>query len=256
MALDSIDVVTTATLRPELLDLTYRSFHNRLFSKFGRCRLIVNIDPLPTRDEAKLAETIAVCRRWFPEVIYRTPEVPSFPSAVRWAWSQLESDFCFHLEDDWLLLKHVDPERVAGYFSSAPSLAEVTLNPSRNKAVVPKLALRPSFFRREFIESALRLFDDALDPEKQWRRHLADGGELAGWQFRYYGEIGEGRHVRDMGAVWRKAHALGKWGSGETAWVKAQFSFPVRQWMRFKLAAYIGYWSILAGKVAHKRTSA
>lgn len=248
MAPDSIDVVTTATLRPELLDLTYRSFHRRLFSKFRRCRLIVNIDPLPTGDEEKLGEMLAICHRWFPEVVYRTPESPSFPAAVRWAWSQLESEFCFHLEDDWLLLKHIDPVRVAGYFATDPRLAEVTLNPSRNKPIVPGLALRPSFFRRSFIESALPHFDDALDPEKQWRRHLTTGGALEGWQFRHYGESGEGRYVRDMGATWRKAHAFDKWGAKDVSWsmqVGAP-SFVTRQARRVKQAASIALWSILA----------
>jgi len=245
MAHDSIDVVTTATLRPELLDLTYRSFHRRLFSKFHHCRLIVNIDPLPTSDEEKLGEILAICHRWFPEVVYRAPESPSFPAAVRWAWSQLESEFCFHLEDDWLLLKHIDPVRVAGYFAADPRLAEVTLNPSRNKPIVPGLALRPSFFRRSFIESALPHFDGALDPEKQWRRHLATGGTLEGWQFRHYGESGEGRYVRDMGATWRKAHAFDKWKGGETAW---QASVATPSWKhvlaRAKLKASLSLWSI------------
>jgi len=245
---ESIDVVTTATLRPELLELTYRSFHKRLLSRYRHCRLIINIDPLPVPDETKLEKILAISHRWFPEVVYRTPESPSFPAAVRWAWSQLESDFCFHLEDDWLLLKHIDPVRVAGYFAKDPRLAEVTLNPSRNKPIVPGLALRPSFFRRSFIESALPHFDDALDPEKQWRRHLATGGVLEGWQFRHYGELGEGRYIRDMGATWRRAHAFDKWGAGDTSWIRqgGAPSFVTRQACRVKLATSLVLWSALA----------
>lgn len=244
MVLDSIDVVTTATLRPELLELTYRSFQNRLLSKFRHCRLIINIDPLPLHNAAKIADILTICHRWFPEVVYRSPESPSFPAAVRWAWSQLESDFYFHLEDDWLLLKHVDPVQVAGYFATDPQLAEVTLNPSHNKPIVPGLALRPSFFRRTFIESALPYFDDALDPEKQWRRHLTVGGVLDDWRFRHYGEVGEGRYVKDMGATWRKAHAFEKWQGREISW---QTDSGINSWehtsKRVKLAVSLWLWS-------------
>jgi len=241
---ESIDVVTTATLRPELLELTYRSFHKRLLSRYRHCRLIINIDPLPVPDETKLEKILAISHRWFPEVVYRTPESPSFPAAVRWAWSQLESDFCFHLEDDWLLLKHIDPVRVAGYFAKDPRLAEVTLNPSRNKPIVPGLALRPSFFRRSFIESALPHFDDALDPEKQWRRHLATGGVLEGWQFRHYGELGEGKHIKDLGGIWRKARGIGKQSNVDNFWGETNSALAARLVSHCKLALYAALFSI------------
>ena len=43
---DVIDVVATTTLRPELLDITYRSFRNRLLNQFTRRRLIINVNPI------------------------------------------------------------------------------------------------------------------------------------------------------------------------------------------------------------------
>ncbi len=243
MVFDSIDVVTTATLRPELLELTYRSFYKRLFYKFRRCRLIINIDPLPTSDPSLLWKTLDICHRWFPSVVYRTPETPSFPSAVHWAWSQLESNFCFHLEDDWMLRKHINLEQVAYYFDVEPHLAEVTLNPSRNRSGVQGLALRPSFFRRSFIDMALPLFEDSLDPEKQWRGHLSEGGALEGWHFRLYGDVGDGRYIKEMGAVWRKAHDFRKWRDGESYWGSAGSSFSALQVMQLKYRLYMAFWS-------------
>ena len=157
MPIDCLDVVTTAMPRPELLELTYRSFYNHLFSRIKHCRLIINIDPGPAsaNNDQKTETMLTVCRKWFPEVVYRCPSTPSFPAAVQWAWSQVETDIFFHLEDDWLLLNHIDPVRIDNYFNASPRLAEVTLNPSINRSTIPGLALRPSFFRRAFVTAAL-----------------------------------------------------------------------------------------------------
>lgn len=245
MSIDHLDVVTTATLRPELLGLTFRSFCNRLLGKIPHCRLIINVDPLPEDDGRLLESTLQVCHDWFPEVLPRCPDRPSFPDAVRWCWSQVKSEYCFHLEDDWLLLKSIDPARVYDYFQESPQLAEVTLNPSRNRPEEPGFALRPSFVRRDFLLSALPLFDSALDPEKQWRRHTSPGGELDIWHFRHYGEIGEGHQVKDMGALWRKMRALDKWGAGDVSWTKRQDLAWRRHFYRLKFSLYVTLWKLL-----------
>lgn len=247
MPIGNLDVVTTATLRPELLELTYRSFYNRFFKKIKHCRLIINIDPVPTRDERQLNEILSICHYWFPEVIYRHPLEASFPAAVQWAWSQTETEYVFHLEDDWLLTKQINPELVIKYFSEAPQLAEVTLNPSRNKGGTGRLSLRPSFFRKTFIDSALPLFDLSLDPEKQWNGHTSAGGKLDSWIFREYGEIGDGRHMREIGAAWRKRLNLVKWGQGETSWKIGKMSSMHLNYSQLKYLTYRLLWSKLAG---------
>lgn len=238
MEFDKIDIVTTATLRPELLRLTYKSFHRKLFYKYKSCRLIINIDPLPSPDQALFEEVLLVCREWFSEVVFRYPEVPSFPAAVQWAWGQVKTPIFFHLEDDWLLLRPVDPLLVSQYFSQQNGLAEVTLNPSKNRPEDPGLALRPSFFRQDFISAALPLFNLLEDPEKQWRKHIEMGGVLDQWKFRHYGEIGEGHYVRDMGALWRKMYALEKWGLGDVSWNKRQYSLVRMLYYKLKFVVY------------------
>ena len=42
--MDKIDIVTTATVRPEILERTYASFCRNLFGEQDRYRLIINID--------------------------------------------------------------------------------------------------------------------------------------------------------------------------------------------------------------------
>ncbi|MBF0261235.1 MAG: hypothetical protein HQL97_05250, partial [Magnetococcales bacterium] len=88
--LPHLDVVTTATLRPELLDITYLSFTSKLLAKFPSRRLIINIDPIG-EPRATLEQMLEVCHRHFDQVIYRYPDTPSFARAVHWAWQQVES---------------------------------------------------------------------------------------------------------------------------------------------------------------------
>ncbi len=243
-----LDVVTTATLRPELLDITYRSFNNRLLRQFPRRRLIINVDPIGD-GSTSLAEVLRVCHTHFDEVVYRYPETPSFPAAVHWAWSAVRSDYFLHLEDDWLLKKSISADRVCAYFQQDPSLAEVTLNPSGNTKTVASFSLRPSFFRKAFIDEALPYFNLDQDPEKQWKKRGGDNGPLAGWRFRHYGEFDEGRFVTDIGTRWLKASGFRKWGHGQTTWN----SVPppaglIRSYDRLKANFYLHYWRLISGQ--------
>lgn len=244
---DVIDVVTTATLRPELLDLTYRSFTNRLLNQFTRRRLIINVDPIGDVG-ASLAEVLQVCHAHFDEVVYRSPETPSFPAAVHWAWSAVQSDYFLHLEDDWLLKKSVSADRVQAYFQQDPTLAEVTLNLSSNAKAPPGLSLRPSFFRKAFIDEALPYFDLEQDPEKQWRERIGDDGPMAGWRFRGYGESDEGCFVADIGKRWRKASGFRKWDRGQITWDGAHPpAYLIRSYYRLKAHFYLHYWRLMSG---------
>lgn len=244
---DVIDVVTTATLRPALLDITYRSFTNRLLNQFTRRRLIINVDPIGDAG-ASLAEVLQVCHAHFDEVVYRSPETPSFPAAVHWAWSAVRSDYFLHLEDDWLLKKSVSADRVQAYFQQDTALAEVTLNLSINAKAPPGLSLRPSFFRKAFIDEALPYFDLEQDPEKQWRERTGGDNSLAGWRFWSYGESGEGRFVADIGKRWRKASGFRKWDHGQLTWSSAPSpAYLVKTYYRLKANFYLNYWRLMSG---------
>ena len=215
----TIDVVTTATLRPELLALTLKSFTSKLLSQFDHRRIIINIDPLGN-GYSKPDEILTLCNRYFNDVIYRVPEQPSFPAAVKWGWEQVNSPFFLHLEDDWLLRKEVDVDKAASYFEQDADLASITLNVSLNREHIycSGLPLRPTLISKKYIDKALPLFDLAQDPEKQWKAHTALGQPLPQWRYRNYGEYSDGRFVIEMGASWRKAHQFDKWGLGETSW--------------------------------------
>jgi hypothetical protein len=204
-------------MRPDILDLTLRSFCARMIRNIENVRLIINIDPTPSFNTHRLGDTVNVARRYFSEVLLNTPSLPSFPRAVKWGWEQVHSEFFLHLEDDWFLRRRVSLQSMAEYFED-PDLAGVTLNPGRNSTSEVGLALRPTLMRTSFVKEALGLFDVSKDPEKQWRPHLAAGNPLGKWKFRHYGTLGDGKYVFDIGAHWRRAHNLRKWGVNEVTW--------------------------------------
>ncbi|MDN3721444.1 hypothetical protein QW131_25370 [Roseibium salinum] len=89
---------------------TLESFFRPVFFRnFEVGTLYVNIDPFEGGpEEVSACETI--CRDHFPNVVARKPETPHFTKAVRWLWRQPRAEWCFHLEDDWILNREVRAE--------------------------------------------------------------------------------------------------------------------------------------------------
>src|SRR5438105_4658591 len=126
-----IDVVMTATLRPEVIDLTLFSFSKNFFAQLDDLRLIINIDPIG-ESQCQSKDIVEICRRYFGNVIYRSPDQPSFSRAVKWCWEQVEAGLFLHLEDDWLLTKFVPLERVLSRFEQDKDLASLRFNRAAN----------------------------------------------------------------------------------------------------------------------------
>lgn len=206
-----LEITTTATLRPELLEITLRSFYNRLFFKFERTRLFINIDPIGGSQNC-YESMLHISKQYCDEVIENTPETASFSKSAQWAWSQVSEPFFLHLEDDWLLKKNIDPNIILNGFSKEKKLASIRLNREQNSDSINhhEISLNPNFIRTSYIKKALAKYNNRLDPEKQFYIDplLSD---LSNWTHILYGEPGESAYVKDIGRRWRKAHGLGKW---------------------------------------------
>lgn len=239
-----LDVVITATLRPAVLDLTLFSFFKHFLHQFKETRLIVNVDPLG-RGQPQASEVINVCRRYSARVVSRCPTTPSFSSAVKWGWEQVESDVFLHLEDDWLLKKPIRLEQVLARLEASGDVASVrfnlTRNPPTDPPLFPCLSLNPSVIRRAFIEQALPLFSCEKDPEKQF----GNVPQLARWKYAYYGEPGESAYVIDIGKKWRRLHEFQKWqpGSPVVSWQSGTSQASARRmFYRLKYTFFMLYW--------------
>jgi hypothetical protein len=209
-----VDVTLVATRRPDLLELTLRSFHMNLLRFISAPRLIINIDPVWGSEEDD-RELEKICRRYFETVVIRRPETPGFGLAVKWTWSQVTTDWFLHLEDDWLLARRIDPRHLALQMAD-PKIGQIQLaNTTRRKRwrMTPHvIATSPGFIRRAFAEIAVAHMNPELDPEKQFYQGHNPAGvaALSVYKTRFYGGPLTPQLMRDTGRVWRKVRGLRK----------------------------------------------
>ena len=247
---ESIDVVVISTLRPKLLNLTLASFQKHFLNQFGKYRIILNIDPVGEENFSQ-DEILELVNRYSDNVIDCTPKTGNFSQAVRWAWSQVESPYFLHLEDDWFLKKKVLKDAVFEKFKLDEKLAGIRLNLSRNPSERPLysdgLSLNPSIFRTSVIQSLLGDFDIAKDPEKQFRNNES----LKMQNFVYYGMPKESSYVVDTGKKWRKSLGLAKWDitSTDVCWIQSPRKLQHLQklFYKAKYRMFLGLWRLRLG---------
>jgi hypothetical protein len=228
------DVTMVATRRPELVELTLRSFHQNLLAGLDAPRLILNIDPVWGSEEDD-REIEAICRRYFSVVEMRRPSSPGFGAAVKWAWARTATDWFLHLEDDWLLARRIDPEHLAAQMAD-PELGQIKLsNKSRYRRIRARvrfwrrkrpemIATSPAFVRASFGRAAVSHMDPDLDPEKQFYQGFNPEGAavLARFRQRLYGDLSTPCLLHDTGRIWREVQGIRKVViGGKSVWEQA-----------------------------------
>lgn len=242
-----IDVVITATLRPEVLDLTLHSFSRNLLRQPDKVRVILNVDPIGDMTRSQ-DEVVRTCKRYFPIVIARTPPEPSFSKAVKWCWEQVQTDMFLHLEDDWLLKRPIDLDQIVAAFEQDRNIASVRLNrdsnPARDPVWSPYFSLNPSFIRKEFVTEALPFFLTTCDPEKQFCELDGEKKRMLGhWKYLCYGVPNEPPLVIDIGRSWLQYNHYGKWkkGAAVIAWER-RISTHHELYYRLRYQLLRAYW--------------
>jgi hypothetical protein len=208
---DTIDVCMTATIRPEIVDLTLQSFTKRFLNQYNKKRLIINIDPIGDSRYSQ-NDILDICKKYFDDIKYRCPNTPSFPSAVQWCWSNTQSRYILHLEDDWLLKKKIDKGVIESILNQNSNVVYIRFNLSRNNKFkfdrefyTTGFSLNPSIIKKEFIDKILMDFNVNKDPEKQFNKIDTKINRLI-----LYGGAEDGYYVEDIGKKWRKAHKFSK----------------------------------------------
>lgn len=185
------DVTLIAGRRETLLARTLESFTRDVFPNFPLRRMIANIDPF-MGDAAEGDRCAALIRQHFPDALIFRPEVPEFASAVMRTWSATTAPRVLHLEDDWIALEPIGPERIEPLFD--PDVGAVTfmsvnkhtrgLYHQTSRRVVKKgrkivedilvnaFSTSPGVFDGEFLREAARRMQPGLDPEKQFFRQI------------------------------------------------------------------------------------
>lgn len=211
--MEVIDLTMTAARRPDLLERTLSSFTERLFKRLRVRTFYLNIDPIwGTPEQADQVEKIA--RSHFESLVIRRPDTPSYAGAVKWLWSQPNTEWFLHLEDDWLLSHRISLRRLK-IQASIPDVAQINLNNwsrlSRRRRPA-KLGLCPMFCRTEFAKVASLHMDPSLDPDKQFRHGTNEILEKAtkSWRSVYFGTPFTARTAIDIGREWRDDKGISK----------------------------------------------
>jgi len=211
-----IDITMTAVIRPSILKRTLDSFCANMFTpeiiKKYNCRLIINIDPIGENFSQDYVYNIA--KIYFKNTTILKPSVPSFAGAVIRCWENVDQKFCFHLEDDWILLTKIDVEKmiisleendiVSMRLNKEPSLIKHQQN--INFIYHEKLSLNPTLFKSDFLKDIVGHMDSTLNPEKQLRVNAPGkrGEILRNVKHAIYTGSGNNKIVQDIGREWMK----------------------------------------------------
>ena len=226
-----IDVTLCAGRRPELLRRTLASFRDKCFGNFRIANVFVNIDPFGGNvEDADICRGIVL--EYFPSAEVIQPGRASYGQAVKTIWSMIRSPCALHLEDDWLALETISPERVFPLFSGRTRMIsfmahEKNWNGRTKWSVVrqripytpirigrPRFSTSPCFVDGPFAHGYAELIDPELDPEKQsmGRHNPALAKYVSRFRCAYLisDREGEIHVVRDIGREWRANQGIEK----------------------------------------------
>lgn len=193
-----IDVVTTAILRPEIFELALRSYFGGGISNLPELRLILNIDPI---GNGGVHSIIKIARQYVPEVVVRTPAESNFSAAINWAWSQVETDYFLHLEDDWLFTRPVNFDLwYRDLMESKESVLQSVLLRKKPREQNSRFSFRASLVDSKVISNVLPIPLQA-DPEKYVALRLGEGVSR---------DFGVSYQLVDMGRKWAKSQRYRK----------------------------------------------
>ena len=247
-----IDITITATIRPDILKTTLDSFFNNCFYKFIKdngldcLNIIINVDPVGDTHKYNQYDVVDVCKEFTDSIKYNCPQQANFAKAVKWVWYQTTSDYIFHLEDDWLLNRKVDLQKVIDYLNDT-NLSSIRFYKNKYPSEKPymisdveyvydndelfttlhnnnQFSLNPNIIKKSFIDEALELMTDDINPEKQFRctNPVMKDFVLSNF-YGVYGRPYLDALVSDNGRIWRKNRKLIKpSGSVFTEWVSNQ----------------------------------
>ena len=242
------DITLIAGHREALLERTLESFARDVFPNFPVRRFIANLDPF-MGDRAEGDRCEALIRRHFPDALIFRPETPYFASPVIRAWSATTAPRVLHLEDDWLALEPLGPDRIEPLFE--PDVGAVTFmcltkhtrglayQTSRRvvkqgrriveDTLVNAFSTSPGVFEGNFLREAARRMRPGLDPEKQFFRQINPELEAHALPRRCIFLRGTTRRelIVDIGREARAAQGLVKlYENGASVWRQAEPAPP------------------------------
>jgi len=158
-----IQVTTTATMRPSIIERTFKSFVKNLKGvDWKNSTLFINVDPIP---EGKRDKAVKVCNSLFGKVVHNFPKKASYSQAFNWCWSKASDEYILNLEDDWVLDKVVHIQEILSMFKLVPTLYQVVLR--AYKYQYPACVTSPAILTKHFYKAFAGNLDPMINPENQ-----------------------------------------------------------------------------------------
>ena len=232
--IDKIDITMTAVIRPGLLDETLSTISEKVCKDRDGFRLIINVDPIG--ENIKPMKVIKVARKYFDDVVFNIAQMPSFPRAVKWVWSQTTAPYIFHWEDDVNILREIDVDHMIKILKENKNLSSLRLyrdkTPRNRKAFTTfnckwmyneegfyvakdwrkQFGLNPILIKSAFVKEAVKRMVDHTNPEKQFRYSQEYmRGLIKKWTYGIYAKPGDTRLIDGRkGQKWKNKMRLDK----------------------------------------------
>lgn len=228
-----IDITMPTTLRPKLLNKTLESFTKNLFTDKKRHRFIFNVDPVGEKG-CKPEDIIEIAHSYFDDVLYNVAEKPLFPKAFKWCWDNAESDYIFHMNEDWELLRPINIDDMISILLKNNNLAclrllkmDVPTNlkffrskytdkggylQAENRKV--SFGTNPELIKAEFYKEARKYLLEDANPEKQfrpWQKEMFNN-VTSKWDYGVYARPGDKMLIKDTGKNWMSRNKFRKAG--------------------------------------------
>ena len=218
-----LDILTTGLCRPDLYELSCRSFFSGGIKGLPPIHIILNVDPLGPGDPGAMIE---VANKFADKVTANVASTANFSQAINWCAKQIQSDYVLHLEDDWLLLRSFCFDEL---FQSLARSDFQQLGLGYKKQKHPgAFSFRPSLVKADAYDAVGTVpFDQ--NPEKYFANRLGPNCSVDWLAYPL---------VTDMGRKWAKGHGFRATGANSNWFVKRPKSLIARADWIFSKARY------------------
>lgn len=195
-----ISFTTTAMCRPDILNKTYESFNQNLKGiDLSKYTLFINIDPLP--DLSLRKDTIEIAKQFFGNVISNEPKDANFTLALKWLWKTADSEYVFHLEDDWIMNREIHIQEMLDKLQESSCLQCLM---RAYPEAYNNMSLSPSLMKKYLYKHIVNILNDHYNPESQIQSYFVRNNDSFN-RYNAFSTINDNKKqidVTDIGRDW------------------------------------------------------
>jgi len=226
--MERMDLTLVCGSRPHLLEQTLSTFANHIF-RFIRIETVyANID-LFGGNEKERNKCIQLLTNYFGDVRINSTSENSFGAAVKFLWSQPNTQRFLHLEDDWIALRSFPIEaikirkhsKIRQWLLVKPRPEQSLITRYRYRPLPrlpfffpdithPSFSTSPSVISTDFAREIAFLLRADLNPEKQMfnGKNKALENFLQNFRCKAIVNWWEKKLIMDIGRVWQETQGL------------------------------------------------